>query len=253
MPRERLQKIISQAGVASRRKAEELIVLGQVKVNGKVVTELGTKADINIDHIKVNGKLIHKPKSMVYVALNKPVGYVTTMSDPEGRKTVAELMRGVKERVYPVGRLDYATEGLLLMTNDGDLANAITAAKNQIPKVYVAKVTGILTEEQEEKFRTGIPLNGRRTAPAGLKLLEKGDNPWYEIKLIEGRQNQIRIMFQYLGVLVEKLKRVKIGFLNLDVKPGEYRHLKPIEVARFYKHLGITKKSEADEFDEDGI
>ena len=231
---ERLQKIISRAGVASRRKAELLIVQGQVRVNGQVVTELGTKADLNVDHIKVNGKMIHAPKSMVYLALNKPVGYVTTMSDPEGRKTVVELMRGVKERVYPVGRLDFATEGLLLMTNDGELANAITSAKNQIPKTYVVKVTKILTPEQEEKFRTGIPLNGRRTAPAGLALLEKGENPWYEVKLIEGRQNQIRIMFQYLGVLVEKLKRVRIGFLQLDVKPGEYRHLKAIEVARFY-------------------
>ena len=251
MALERLQKIISRAGVASRRKAEELIVQGEVRVNGQVVTQLGTKADLNVDHIKVNGKLIHAPKSLVYVALNKPVGYVTTMSDPEGRKTVAELMRGVKERVYPVGRLDYATEGLLLMTNDGEFANAITAAKNQIQKTYVAKVTGILTPEQEEKFRTGIPLNGRRTAPAGLKLLEKGENPWYEIKLIEGRQNQIRIMFQYLGVLVEKLKRVKIGFLNLDVKPGEYRHLKQIEVARYYKLLGLQKASAEDDDDDD--
>lgn len=241
MALERLQKIISHAGVASRRKAEELIIQGEVRVNGHVITELGTKADLNVDHIKVGGKLLRAPKAMVYVALNKPVGYVTTMADPEGRKTVVELMRGVKERVYPVGRLDYNTEGLLLMTNDGEFANAVTAAKNQIPKTYVAKVTGILTEAQEEKFRTGIPLNGRRTAPAGLKLLEKGENPWYEIKLIEGRQNQIRIMFQYLGVLVEKLKRVKIGFLNLDVKPGEYRHLKAIEVARFYKHLGLSK------------
>ena len=252
MALERLQKIIAHAGVASRRKAEELITQGQVRVNGHVVTELGTKADLNIDHIKVNGKLIHAPHHLVYVALNKPVGYVTTMSDPEGRKTVAELMRGIKERVYPVGRLDYATEGLILMTNDGELANAITSAKNQVPKTYVAKVTGQLTPEQEEKFRTGIPLSGRRTAPAELKLLQKGDNPWYEVKLIEGRQNQIRIMFQYLGVLVEKLKRVKVGFLNLDVKPGEFRHLKPLEVARFYKQLGLKKKSEeADEDDDD--
>lgn len=249
MAQERLQKIISRAGVASRRKAEALMLEGEVRVNGQVVTELGTKADLNVDYIKVSGKLIHAPKSMVYVAVNKPVGFVTTMSDPEGRKTVVELMRGVKERVYPVGRLDYNTEGLLLMTNDGEFANAITSAKNQIPKTYVAKVTGILTAEQEEKFRTGVPLDGRRTAPAGLKLLEKGENPWYEIKLIEGRQNQIRIMFQYLGVLVEKLKRVKIGFLNLDVKPGEYRHLKQVEVARFYKLLGLKKASEEDEED----
>ena len=132
---ERLQKILSRAGVASRRKAEELIKEGLVRVNGTVVTELGTKADLDVDHIKVSGKLLHPPRSLVYLALNKPMGYVTTMSDPEGRKTVVELMRGVKERVYPVGRLDYASEGLLLMTNDGDFANAITAAKSQMPKV----------------------------------------------------------------------------------------------------------------------
>jgi 23S rRNA pseudouridine2605 synthase len=248
---ERLQKIIAHAGVASRRKAEELIVQGQVRVNGQVVTELGTKADLNVDHIKVNGKLIHAPHHLVYLALNKPVGFVTTMSDPEGRRTVVDLVRGVKERVYPVGRLDFATEGLILMTNDGELANAITSAKNQVPKTYVAKVTGTLTHDQEEKFRTGIPLNGRRTAPAELKLLQRSENPWYEVKLIEGRQNQIRIMFQHLGVLVEKLKRVKVGFLPLDVKPGEWRHLKPIEVARFYKQLGLTKKTEASEDDDD--
>lgn len=239
MATERLQKILSRAGVASRRKAEELIVQGRVRVNGQVVTELGTKADLAVDHIKVNGKLVHEPKRLVYIALNKPVGYVTTMSDPEGRKTVVELVRGIKERVYPVGRLDYATEGLLLMTNDGDFANAITSAKNQIPKLYVAKVTGLLTQEQEEKFRTGLYLSGKKTAPAGLKLLERADNPWYEVRLIEGRQNQIRIMFQSLGVLVEKLKRVRIGFLPLDVKPGEFRHLKPTEVARFRKLLKL--------------
>jgi len=248
---ERLQKIIAHAGVTSRRKAEELILQGHVRVNGQVVTELGTKADINVDHIKVSGKLIHAPHHLVYIALNKPVGFVTTMSDPEGRKTVVDLVRGVKERVYPVGRLDYATEGLILMTNDGELANAITSAKNQVPKTYVAKVTGHLTPEQEEKFRTGIPLNGRRTAPAELKLLQKSENPWYEVKLIEGRQNQIRIMFQYLGVLVEKLKRVRVGFLPLDVKPGEWRHLKPSEVARFYKQLGLTKKSGDDDEEDD--
>jgi 23S rRNA pseudouridine2605 synthase len=244
---ERLQKILSRAGVASRRKAEEMIQAGLVRVNGAVVTELGTKADLGVDHIKVNGKLLHAPRSLVYLALNKPSGFVTTMSDPEGRKTVVELLRGVKERVYPVGRLDYATEGLLLMTNDGDFANAVTSAKSQIPKVYVVKVNGALTEEQEEKFRTGVSLHGRKTAPAGLKLLSRAKSPWYEVKLIEGRQNQIRLMFQILGVLVEKLKRVRIGFLALDVKPGEFRHLKPIEVARFRKLLGLTQRDHQDD------
>ena len=245
MAQERLQKILSRAGIASRRKAEQLILEGLVKVNGKVVTELGTKADMETDHIKVNGKLLHAPRTMVYIALNKPVGYVTTMSDPEGRKTVVELMRGVKERVYPVGRLDYASEGLLLMTNDGDFANAVTSAKSQVPKTYVVKTNGMLTEEQETKFREGIVLFGRKTAPSGLKLLARAKNPWYEVKLIEGRQNQIRLMFQVLGVLVEKLKRVRIGFLALDVKPKEFRHLKPVEVQRFRKQLGLVAKAAA--------
>ena len=249
MAQERLQKILSRAGVASRRKAEEMITAGLVRVNGTVVTELGTKADLDVDHIKVNGKLLHGPRNMVYLALNKPVGYVTTMSDPEGRKTVVELVRGVKERVYPVGRLDYASEGLLLMTNDGDFANAIISAKSQIPKVYVVKVNGQLSEEMEEKFRSGVSLHGKKTAPAGLKLLSRAKSPWYEVKLTEGRQNQIRLMFQVLGVLVEKLKRVRIGFLALDVKPGEFRHLKPIEVARFRKQLGITPKGHDEDDD----
>jgi 23S rRNA pseudouridine2605 synthase len=244
MAEERLQKILSRAGVASRRKAEELILSGSVKVNGKIITELGTKADLQRDHIKVNNKLIHAPKSMVYLAVNKPDGYVTTVSDPEGRKTVMELIRGVKERVVPVGRLDYHSDGLILMTNDGEFTNRITAAATKVNKTYVVKINGILTEEEEEKFRTGVPLHGRRTAPCELKLLKKADNAWYEVQLIEGRQNQIRLMFRYFGYLVEKLRRVRIAFLKLDVKPGEFRHLEPKEIARFRKMLGLKDPNE---------
>ena len=168
---ERLQKILSQAGVTSRRKAEELIVEGRVSVNGKVVTELGSKADLESDHIKVDGKLLHAPKRHVYIALNKPKGCVTTTSDPEGRETVLQMMRGVKERVFPVGRLDYASEGLLLLTNDGEFAHRITAPASHVNKVYVVKVNGVLTEEQEKMFREGVPLHGRKTAPAELKRI----------------------------------------------------------------------------------
>jgi 23S rRNA pseudouridine2605 synthase len=237
MPEERLQKILSRAGVASRRAAEQMILAGRVRVNGKVITELGTKADLSRDHIKVDNKLLHEPSRLVYLAVNKPRGYVTTVSDPEGRPTVMDLLKGVRERVYPVGRLDYNSEGLLLFTNDGEFANRITSARNHIEKTYVAKVTGTLAEQQEEQFRKGLPLDGRRTAPAGLKLIKPGESPWYEVKLVEGRQNQIHLMFKHFGLLVEKLRRVRIGFLELDLRPGEFRHLAPKEVERFRRLL----------------
>lgn len=236
MAEERLQKILSRAGVASRRKAEGIIQEGRVTVNGAVVTELGSKADPDRDHVKVDGKLLRQPKHLIAIALHKPRSVMTTVSDPEGRPTVMDLLRGVKERVYPVGRLDYHSEGLLLLTNDGELANAITSAATHIPKTYLVKVTGLLTAEQEQEFRDGVPLGGRRTAPAGLKLVSRAQNPWYEVRLIEGRKNQIREMFKHFGRLVEKLKRVKIGFLELGaLKPGEFRYLTPEEVERFRK------------------
>jgi 23S rRNA pseudouridine2605 synthase len=152
-------------------------------------------------------------------------------------------LRGVKERVYPVGRLDYQSEGLLLFTNDGEFANRITSAAHHVTKIYVVKVKGTLTEAQEEQFRAGVPLKGKKTAQAGLKIIKRAVNPWYEVRLIEGRQNQIRLMFNHFGLLVEKLKRVKIGFLDLGpLKPGAYRHLAPSEIARFKKVLKIDKE-----------
>ena len=236
MPEERLQKILSRAGVASRRKAEDLIREGRVAVNGTVVTELGTKADLDRDHIKVDGRLLRAPKHLIYIVLYKPDCVVTTVSDPQGRTTVMELLQGVKDRVYPVGRLDYHSEGLLLVTNDGEFANALTSAATHIPKTYVVKVNGVLTEEQEQHFREGLPIGGRRTAPAGLKLLRRAANPWYEVRLYEGRNNQIRLMFKHLGRLVEKLRRVRIGFLELGpLKPGEFRYLTPQELERLQK------------------
>ncbi len=238
MPKERLQKIIAHAGVTSRRAAEELIESGRVTVNGKIVTRLGTRADAGEDHIKVDGKLIHQPKRLVYLAFHKPDSVMTTLSDPEGRETVTDYIKGVRERVFPIGRLDYHTEGLLLMTNDGDFANRIMSAAQHVNKTYVVKVNAPLTEEQEERFRAGIPLQGRMTAPAGLKLLKPAESPWYEVRLIEGRQNQIRLMFRHFGRLVEKLKRVRIAFLELGpLKPGEFRHLTPEEVAHFKRIL----------------
>jgi len=241
---ERLQKILSQAGVTSRRKAEELIVAGRVTVNGETVTELGSKADLEHDHIKVDGQVLRAPKRHVYLALNKPKGCVTTVADPEGRETVMHMLRGVKERVFPVGRLDYHSEGLLLFTNDGEFAHRITAPESHVKKTYVVKVTGPLTEEQERQFREGIPLHGRKTSPAELKRIKPGANPWYEVKITEGRQNQIRVMFKHFGRLVEKLRRVKIAFLELDQAPGRYRMLTQKEVERFRKLLKIEEDAE---------
>jgi 23S rRNA pseudouridine2605 synthase len=244
MSEERLQKILAKAGVASRRKAEQMITEGRVTVNGTIISELGSKADLERDHIKVDGKLLHPPKRLVYIALNKPKAYVTTVSDPQGRDTVMDLVKGVKERVYPVGRLDYNSEGLLLLTNDGDFANRITAARTHIQKTYVVKVTGEISPDQETQFREGVHLHGRKTAPAQLKLLNHQENPWYEVKLIEGRQNQIRLMFKSFGVLVEKLRRVKIGFLELTgLKPGEWRYLTDREVERFRRVLKMDEAS----------
>lgn len=241
MPEERLQKILSHAGVASRRKAEELISAGRVSVNGKTVTELGSKADLSIDRVKVDGRTLTEPKHHLYFALNKPKNCVTTLHDPQKRDTVMSFFKGLQARIYPVGRLDYASEGLLLLTNDGDFANKLMSAASHVTKTYLVKANGALTPEQEEQFRRGIPMHGRRTAPAGLKLIRKGENPWYEVRLVEGRQNQIRIMFKHFGYLVEKLKRIKIGFLELgNLKPGTYRTLTNTEVARFRKILHST-------------
>jgi 23S rRNA pseudouridine2605 synthase len=242
MPDERLQKILAHAGVASRRKAEDLILEGRVSVNGVTVTELGSKADVETDRVKVDGRVLGAPKHHLYVALNKPKNCVTTVRDPEGRETVMSFFKGMRERIYPIGRLDYASEGLLLLTNDGDFANKLMSPASHIAKTYLVKSKGMLTAAQEEEFRQGIPMHGKRTAPAGLKLIKKGENPWYEVRLVEGRQNQIRILFKHLGHLVEKLKRVKVGFLELGaLKPGAYRTLTNKEVERFRKLMNMEE------------
>lgn len=229
---ERVQKIISAAGVTSRRAAEQLITEGRVRVNGKVVTELGTKADASKDHIKVDGKLINPKQPLVYIMLNKPAGFVTTMADPEGRPTVLNLLKGLKVRVYPVGRLDYNTEGLLLLTNDGDFAHLITHPKHEFPKTYRAKVKGMLTDEQINLLEQGIYLDDGKTAPAKLKKISKEEaNSWLEITIHEGRKRQVRRMFDRVGHSVIKLKRVKTGNLVLgDLPEGSFRYLSGTEV-----------------------
>jgi 23S rRNA pseudouridine2605 synthase len=236
----RLQKIIADAGAASRRKAEEFITQGRVTVNGVAVTGLGSKADPERDHIKVDGVLLRKPARHVYIALNKPREVVTTLSDPQGRRTVKHLLKGVRERVFPVGRLDYQSEGLLLLTTDGEFAHRIASPGGHVPKTYVVKLNGALTEEQMEQFRQGVSLFGRRTAPAHIRLVKPARSPWYEVTITEGRQNQIRIMAKHFGRLVEKLRRVKIGFLTLSgLPPGAWRRLDEREVERFRRVLRL--------------
>lgn len=237
MPAERLQKVIAAAGIASRRKAEEMISSGLVSVNGQVVTELGTKADPDQDHIRVNGKLLKGAERHVYLLMNKPKGYVTTVSDPEGRPTVMDLLRGVGARVYPVGRLDYASEGLLLLTNDGELAASLMKAASHVPKTYLVKVAGVPTADDIAKLRSGITIRTKdgkrsRTAPAKIKAVREAENPWYEVTLIEGKNRQIRHMFEEVGHHVEKIKRVKYGPFQLDVHPGKFRHLTLQEIAK---------------------
>jgi len=246
MSLERLQKIIAAAGIASRRKAEELIRSGRVQVNGQTVTELGSKADPAKDHVRVNGKLLHGAQRHIYLLLNKPKGFVTTVSDPEGRPTVMSLVRGVGSRIYPVGRLDYASEGLLLMTNDGILAHRLMKAASHVPKTDVVKVSGQPTEDAITKLRGGLSIatdEGKRvrTSPAKIRIVKEAANPWYEVTLIEGRNRQIRRMFEEVGHHVEKIKRVKYGPLALDVPPGKFRPLTTQEVDRLRTASGQSQ------------
>jgi 23S rRNA pseudouridine2605 synthase len=237
MPAERLQKIISAAGIASRRTAEKYITGGLVSVNGTIVTELGTKADLEHDHIRVNGKLLREVERHVYLLMNKPKNYVTTLSDPQKRPTVMELLKGLGTRVYPIGRLDYASEGLLLLTNDGELANQMMKAASHVQKTYMVKVAGTPAPAGLAKLRAGLTIRtdkGKRvrTAPAKIVVIRDANNPWYEVTLIEGKNRQIRRMFEEIGHHVEKIKRVRYGPLELNVPPGKFRRLTPMEVAK---------------------
>jgi 23S rRNA pseudouridine2605 synthase len=236
---ERLQKILAKAGISSRRKAEELILGGRVQINGQVVMELGTKADPERDHVRVDGKLLQGAERIRYFVLNKPKGYVTTVSDPEGRPTVMQFFTGERERLYPVGRLDYLSEGLLLVTNDGELANKLTKASSGVEKTYLVKVAGQPTEDMLDALREGVVIergrpgtgSGRvRTAPAKIRQVRQGDNPWYEVIIIEGRNRELRKMFEEIGHHVEKIRRVGYGPLILDQEPGKLRELEPEEV-----------------------
>jgi 23S rRNA pseudouridine2605 synthase len=234
---ERLQKILAKAGIASRRHAEEMIVAGRVMVNGQAITQLGAKADPERDHIRVDGKLLSGAERHRYFVLNKPRGYVTTASDPEGRPTVMQFFEKVPLRLFPVGRLDYLSEGLLLVTNDGELANQLTRAAAGVEKTYLVKVAGKPTEQELEQLRSGVSIEAGKpgskrvdTAPALVREIRQGDNPWFEVVLIEGRNRELRKMFEQIGHFVEKIRRVNYGPLVLDVEPGNFRELTPEEV-----------------------
>jgi len=235
---ERLQKILAHAGVASRRHAEEMITNGRVSVNGHIVTELGSKADALEDVIKVDGKKLRSPQRHVYILLHKPKNVMSTSSDPEDRPTVTEYVKGkVKERVYPIGRLDFASEGLIILTNDGEFTKFMTKA-GVIPKVYHVKVAGLPGERSLERLRRGTYIDKERLAACEIKPLKSGDNPWFEVTLHQGRNQQIRRMFQAIGHPVEKLRRVRIGFLEDEkLRPGEWRFLSEHEVAKFKREF----------------
>lgn len=234
----RLQKYIAKAGITSRRKAEKLIEEGRVKVNGKIVKEMGIKIDPKQDEVLVDNKKAELEDKKVYILLNKPEGYVTTLSDQFGRPTVVDLIKGVKERIYPVGRLDYDTSGLLLLTNDGNLTNKITHPSNHIDKTYISKIKGRITEEELNKFRKGLDIGDYVTAPAHIEILEKFNrSTLVKIIIHEGKNRQIRRMMDTINHPVIKLKRVSIGKINLqDMSKGNWRYLSMDEI-RYLKTL----------------
>src|SRR5262245_34225842 len=235
---ERLQKILAHAGIASRRHAEEMITAGRVSVNGRIVTELGSKADAGEDVIKVDGKKLKSAQRHIYILLNKPKNVMSTSTDPEGRPTVIEYVtRKVKERVYPVGRLDFASEGLIILTNDGEFTKFMTKA-GVIPKTYYVKVAGLAAGRDLDRLRRGAYIDQERLAPCDIVPLKGSENPWFEVTLHQGRNQQIRRMFQAIGHPVEKLRRVRIGFLQDDkLRPGQWRFLSEHEVVHFKREF----------------
>jgi 23S rRNA pseudouridine2605 synthase len=238
---ERLQKVLAHAGVASRRAAERLIRDGRVTVNGTVASKLGTKVDPDQDAIKVDGKRVGAPPSgKTYLAFHKPRGVVTTLSDPEGRPTVKDYLRGIRARVYPVGRLDFHSEGLLILTDDGALARELMHPSRGVEKTYLVKVKGQPDPEVLARLSRGIPLDGKRTGHAKTRLVRRGDNAWIEITIGEGRNRQVRRMFQAVGHPVSRLRRLAYGGVSLGRLPiGQLRPLTPGEVAELQRATGV--------------
>lgn len=242
--KERLQKIIAAAGVDSRRHAEKLIVDGRVSVNDVVIRELGVKADAAKDVIRVDGKIISVDKTMTYIALYKPAGYVTTLSDPEGRPTVVDLIGDVPERVYPVGRLDYDSEGLLLLTNDGDFAQKIQHPRFQLPKVYRVKIQGRLNKEEIKQLSKGIKLPDGIFKPENVQIEKFNDKScWLRLTLREGRNRVIRRGFEAVGHRVARLVRESIGNVTIgNLKEGSWRYLSPKEIGMLLNHAVIENR-----------
>lgn len=231
---ERLQKIIARAGICSRREAEKLILSGRVTVDGKIITELGSKVDSN-QKIRVDGKLLHIDTEKIYILLNKPRGYVSTAHDERCRKTILDLI-DVSERIYPIGRLDLNSEGLILLTNDGELTNLLIHPRFEVEKTYRAKISGVITEEKLDLLRAGIELDDGLTSPAEIYRLDKD---LIEITIHEGRNRQVRRMFAAIGCDVKRLKRIKFAGLTLDgLKVGKYRFLTPEEVSELKNLVG---------------
>jgi len=229
---------MAHAGIASRRKCEKIIAEGRVSVNGEVVTEKGVKIDPESDEIIVDGKIISKEKK-VYILLNKPEGYITTVSDPEGRTTVMDLLPDIKQRLYPVGRLDFNTSGLLILTNDGDLTYKLTHPKKEVDKTYEVEIKGLIDREEFNKFKEGIIIDGRKTAPAeidNIRFYKAENKTKFEITIHEGRNRQVRRMCEIIGYPVRKLKRIGFSFLKIDnLNKGTYRYLTKHEVKKLKK------------------
>jgi len=242
---DRLQKILAHAGMASRRTAEQMIAAGRVSINGAVVFKMGTTADPLHDEILVDGQPLPKVGKATYILLNKPRNVVSTVNDPEKRRTVVDLVRPrIQERVYPVGRLDFASEGLLILTNDGRFTRYMTSGRH-VPKVYLVKVSGIPEPESIRRLQRGIRVGTIRYASCKIKMSKAAPNPWYEVTLMQGKNRQIRQMFQAIGHQVVKLKRIRIGFLeDHRLHPGSWRLMKASEIQRFYDQYWSTSDSD---------
>lgn len=240
---ERLQKFLSRAGIASRRQAEEYITQGLIRVNGKVVVEMGMKIDPEKDVVLFNGKKVSVKQELLYIILNKPLNVITTLKDPQGRQKVTDLLEGIKTRVYPVGRLDYQTEGLLLLTNDGELAYRLTHPRYKVKKTYLVKVLGMMTPESIRMLKNGVTLDDGPTMPAQVRVITGGSEfTTLEITIHEGRNRQVRRMCEAVGHVVTALKRISFGPLELKgLKPGEYRFLKNEEVTALKIACSLVK------------
>jgi len=256
---ERIQKILAKAGVASRREAEKMVLEGRVMVNGSVIDTLGFKADPAKDHIKVDGKRLPHFESKIVLLLNKPKGYLSTVEDPRGRPTVMDLIKRVKERVYPVGRLDFDAEGLMILTNDGDLAHRLSHPRFSIPRTYLAKVSGIPDDKKLNRLKRGVVLEDGRAKAVFILTLRQGEkNSWVRVVVAEGRNHLVKRMFMAIGHPVLKLKRVAFGPIQLGpLPPGQFRYLTPEEIDKLkdFKlkvmglELGVRSKNQKQEID----